>query len=63
MTMFSANETINNLRRARAELEDRLNEVKGKVREWDTVHSRDRHAAPSILVDLEKLLGLPQEKS
>lgn len=33
---------------------------KSKVEEWNLVHMRDPHAAPSILKDLEKMLGVEE---
>lgn len=36
---------------------NRLEAVKTKIKEWDETHMRDKHAAPSILEDLEKILG------
>ena len=39
----------------------KLEVVTLKVKEWDNPHQRDRHAAPSIVHDLEGLLELPQE--
>lgn len=35
----------------------KLEEIKNKVEEWDRIHMRDRYAAPSILRDLEKIIG------
>lgn len=35
---------------------ENLKAIKNKVAEWDSTHMRDHHAAPSILVDLEKIL-------
>ena len=39
-----------------ADLNDKLDTVRDKVAEWDSIHMRDRHAAPSILSDLENIL-------
>lgn len=36
--------------------EGKLEVIAVKVGEWDKVHYRDKHAAPSILEDLEKIL-------
>lgn len=41
--------------------EKTLRAIISKVKEWDNPHQRDRHAAPSIVHDLEGLLELPQE--
>lgn len=61
MTFISAKQVIAILRRKKAELEAKLEAVTDKVKEWDDPHQRDKHAAPSILHDLEGLLDLPQE--
>jgi len=76
MTMVDARDVIENLRRKIKELEEKaekyemvirnhlkkLKAVTNKVKEWDLTHMRDPHAAPSILADLEKMLGLESEK-
>ena len=56
MTMFSKNQVINNLREEKKKLEDKLEAVKNKLLEWDNIHMRDKHAAPSILEDMFKIL-------
>jgi hypothetical protein len=61
MTQYSKHEVINNLRREKKKLENTLEAVTSKVKEWNNPHQRDKHAAPSIVHDLEGLLELPQE--
>lgn len=61
MTMMSAKQVIAGLRRKIEEHEAKLETVINKVKEWEDPHQRDKHAAPSILHDLEGLLELPQE--
>jgi len=39
-------------------LKKKLETIKNKVAEWDSIHMRERHAAPSILSDLEKILEI-----
>lgn len=39
----------------------KIKSITDKVKEWDETHMRDPHAAPSILKDLEAMLGLEGE--
>lgn len=71
MTMFSKSQVINNLRdkvealeeyKKNSEIQEKayrdfIDTVRAKVEEWDKVHQKDKHAASSILVDLEKLFN------
>ena len=61
MTMVDARVIIENLREKIKKLEDKIEAVTAKVVEWDQTHMRDPHAAPSIVKDLEQLLGLEGE--
>jgi len=61
MTMVDAKTIIKNLREKKKDIEDKLEAVTNKVREWDLTHMRDPHAAPSILKDLEEMLELEVE--
>ena len=56
MTHFSKHEVINNLRDKNRELKDKIKATKNKLLEWDNIHMRDKHAAPSILEDMFKIL-------
>lgn len=61
MTAITKDQLITHLRAKRKELEATLEAVTAKVVEWDKTHQRDKHAAPSIVTDLEQLLGLEGE--
>lgn len=60
--MYTKNNVLENLRRKNEELEDIIKVITEKVAEWDGTYMRDRHAAPSILQELEKLLGIVDSK-
>lgn len=59
--MITKDDLIIQLRAKRKELEATLEAVTAKVVEWDQTHKRDPHAASSIVIDLEQLLGLEVE--
>lgn len=40
------------------ELAEEYAKIREKVLEWDLTHQRDKHAAPTILTDLEAMLGI-----
>ena len=61
MTMITKDQLIIQLRAKSKELEATLEAVTAKVVEWDQTHNRDPHAASSIVIDLEQLLGVDEE--